>query len=207
MGCAAARGAYRLAVAGSVCRSLAVTLSGGIGCTVCVEFTGAFTYTQGDAVLALNCLRPEVSPMRNALFIAVFAGLLAAPAFAASTPTIVTPTQVQWTAGTGPLAGVQVAMLSGDPSKPGPYTMRLHLADGAKFGPHFHGDVENVTVIQGTLLVGLGDTMDPAKMIALPAGSFVSVPIGLHHYAMAKGDTIIQIHGMGPQSMTMLPTK
>ncbi len=145
--------------------------------------------------------------MRNALLIAVLASLLAAPAFAASTPTIVTPSQVQWTAGTGPLAGVGVAVLAGDPSKSGPYTMRLHLTDGMKFGPHFHGNIENVTVLQGTLLVGVGDTMDPAKMIALPAGSFVSVPMGLHHYAMAKGDTIIQIHGMGPQSMTMLTTK
>lgn len=145
--------------------------------------------------------------MRNALLIALLAGLLAAPAFAASTPTIVTPAQVQWTAGTGPLTGVQIAVLSGDPSKSGPYTVRLRIPDGAKFGPHFHGDVENVTVLQGTLLVGVGDTMDQAKMMELPAGSFVSVPMGVHHFAMAKGDTIIQIHGMGPQSMTMLTTK
>lgn len=145
--------------------------------------------------------------MRNVLLIAVLAGFLAAPAFAASTPTIVTPTQVQWTAGTGPLAGAQVAVLSGDPSKSGPYTIRLRLPDGTKFGPHFHGDVENVTVLQGSLLVGVGDAMDASKMIELPAGSFVSVPGGVHHYAMAKGDTIIQIHGMGPQSMTMLPSK
>lgn len=145
--------------------------------------------------------------MRNALLFAVLAGLLAAPAFAASTPTIVTPSQVQWTAGTGPLTGVQVAVLSGDPSKSGPYTIRLHIPDGAKFPPHFHGDIENVTVLQGTLLVGVGDTMDPAKMMELPAGSFVSVPMNVHHYAAVKGDTIIQINAMGPQSMTMLTTK
>ena len=101
-------------------------------------------------------------------------------------------------------AGAQIAVISGDPSKPGPYVVRLELPDGAKFGPHFHGDVENVTVLQGTLLVGVGDTADPSKMISLPAGSFVSVPMGLHHYAQAKGDTIIQIHGMGPSSMTMV---
>jgi quercetin dioxygenase-like cupin family protein len=84
--------------------------------------------------------------------------------------------------------------------------MRLRIPDGAKFGPHFHGDVENVTVLQGTLLVGLGDQVNPATMIALPAGSFASVPIGLHHYAMAKGDTIVQIHGTGPETMTMVKT-
>jgi quercetin dioxygenase-like cupin family protein len=142
--------------------------------------------------------------MRNTLLVAVLACSLIAPASADTTPTIVTPSQVHWTAGTGPMAGAQVAVLSGDPNKAGPYTMRLRIPDGGKFGPHFHGDVENVTVLQGTLLVGLGDTMDPAKMIALPAGSFVSIPMGVHHYAVAKGDTILQIHGIGPASMTMV---
>ena len=142
--------------------------------------------------------------MRTLLVTALLATALAAPASAASTPTIVTPSDVHWTAGTGPFTGAQVAVIFGDPAKSGPYVIRLQLPDGAKFGPHFHGDVENVTVLQGTLLVGVGDAADPSKMISLPAGSFVSVPIGVHHYAVAKGDTIIQIHGMGPASMTMV---
>lgn len=142
--------------------------------------------------------------MRYMLLIAVLAGSLVAPAFAAPTPTIVLPSQVHWSPGTGAMSGAQIAVLAGDPTKPGAYTIRIHVPDGTKFGPHFHGGVENVTVLQGTLLVGLGDKMDSAKMITLPAGSFVSVPGGVHHYAVAKGDTIIQIHGMGPMSMTMV---
>ncbi|HEY8314381.1 MAG TPA: cupin domain-containing protein [Candidatus Baltobacteraceae bacterium] len=138
------------------------------------------------------------------VFLSAFA-LTSAAAFAAGTgPTIVTPSQVQWQAGTGSMAGAQVAIIAGDPSKAGEYTMRLKMADGTKFPPHFHGDVENVTVLSGTLMVGTGDTMNQSKMIALPAGSFVSVPKGLHHYAMAKGETVIQIHGVGPSSMTMV---
>lgn len=139
--------------------------------------------------------------MRNILLIGVLACSLVAPAFAATMPTIVTPSTVHWTAGTGPFTGVQVAIISGDPSKPGPYVMRLQIPNGAKFAPHFHGDAENVTVLQGTLLVGIGDKVNAAKMVSLPAGSFVMVPAGVHHYAMAKGVTIIQIHGMGPASM------
>ena len=80
--------------------------------------------------------------------------------------------------------------------------MRLRMPNGLKIGPHFHGDIERVTVISGTLLVGLGNTMRVSKMMALPAGSFVSIPAGLHHYAMARGTTVIQIHGDGPFSMT-----
>lgn len=142
--------------------------------------------------------------MRSILMAAALAGSLVATALAAPTPTIITPSQVQWSAGTGNYTGVQVAVLSGDPQKPGPYTVRVRIPDGGKFAPHFHADVENVTVLEGTLLVGLGDQMDPAKMLALPAGSFASIPLGVHHYAMAKGDTIIQIHGTGPMTMTMV---
>lgn len=142
--------------------------------------------------------------MRNILLVGVIACFLAAPALADTAPTIVTPSQVKWTAAPAPMTGAEIAVIAGDPAKPGPYTIRLRLPDGAKFAPHFHGDVENVTVLEGTVLVGIGDKVDPAKMIALPAGSFVSVPAGLHHYAAAQGVTIIQIHGMGPSSMTMV---
>lgn len=121
---------------------------------------------------------------------------------AATAPTIVTMDDVKWAPGTGMLKGADVAVLSGDPSKPGPYVMRLRIPANTKIPPHFHGDTENVTVISGALLVGLGDTFDASKMKELGPGAFVSVPANLHHYAMTKAETIIQIHGMGPSSMT-----
>lgn len=120
----------------------------------------------------------------------------------AAAPTIVTMDDVKWTPGTGMMKGVDVAVLSGDPGKAGPYVMRLRIPANTKLPPHYHGDVENVTVITGALWVGLGDTFDESKMKELGPGSFVSVPANLHHFAMAKADTIIQIHGMGPSSMT-----
>jgi quercetin dioxygenase-like cupin family protein len=138
---------------------------------------------------------------------ALLAALTATSALAASGPTIVTPDTISWAAGTGPEQGAQVAVLEGDPSKPGPYTVRLKIPAGGKFLPHFHRDVEHVTVISGALLVGLGDVFDASKMKALPAGSYVSIPAGLHHFAMAQGDTIVQIHGTGPSSFDMVATK
>ena len=121
-----------------------------------------------------------------------------------SAPSITLPDGVQWTAGTGPETGTQVAVLEGNPEKAGPYTVRLKIPAGAKFMPHSHQDVEHVTVLSGTLLVGLGDTFDQSKMKALPAGSFVVVPSGVHHYAMAQSDTVLQIHGTGPSSFDMV---
>jgi len=123
---------------------------------------------------------------------------------AAEGPTIVTPDKVNWSAGSGPTAGTQAAVLEGDLSKAEPYTIRLKIPDGGKFGAHSHRDIEHVTVLAGTLLVGLGDTLDTSKMTALPAGSYVVIPSQLHHYAMARGETVLQIHGTGPSSFDMV---
>jgi quercetin dioxygenase-like cupin family protein len=128
-------------------------------------------------------------------------------AIAASAPKIVTPDTLAWVAGTGPEQGAQVAVLEGDPTKPGPYTVRLKIPSGGKFLPHSHRDVEHVTVLSGTLLVGLGDVFDASKMKALPAGSYVVIPPGLHHFAMAQGDTVLQLHGTGPSSFDMVAAK
>lgn len=125
-------------------------------------------------------------------------------AAAQTAPTIVMPAQLNWIAAPDLPAGAKIAVLAGDPSKPGPYAVRLLLPDGATFGPHSHASAEWVTVLQGTLMVGLGDTMDAAKMTALPAGAFAAVPAGAHHYAMAKGETILELTGMGPMTMTMV---
>lgn len=137
--------------------------------------------------------------------VALLASLLflgGASALASGTaPTIVAPGQIRWTPGSGPLTGSQVANLFSAPDKPGPFVTRIRMPDGLKFAPHYHPVLENVTVLQGTLMVGVGDKMDPAKMIALPAGSFVAIPANVHHYAMAKGDTIIQLNDVGPWAM------
>ena len=137
------------------------------------------------------------------LVIAVTAGAAAQM----TTPTILAPSDVKWTPASGPMAGTQMAVVYGDPSKAGPYVVLFKLPDGWKAPPHTHGDDENVTVLSGVALFGIGDKPDPAKMKELPAGSFVSVPKGVAHYAMAKGDSIIEVSGVGPSSMTVLKPK
>lgn len=44
----------------------------------------------------------------------------------------------------------------------------------------------------------MGDTFDASKMMAFPAGSFAYLDPEMHHYVMASGETILQIHGMSP---------
>ena len=101
-----------------------------------------------------------------------------------------------------PLRAAKLAVLEGDPTKAGSYTMRLWMPDGYTIPPHFHLADEHVTVVEGTFLVGMGGTLDPSKFAALPVGSFGMLPPRMQHFARARGVTVIQLHGMGPWGLS-----
>lgn len=112
---------------------------------------------------------------------------------------VVTPNQIRWQAAPAVLPqGAQIAVLEGDPSKAGPFTVRLKAPAGYRIAPHSHPGIEHVTVISGTFNIGMGDTLDTSKGQALPAGSFIVLPPGMHHYAWATSDAVVQLHGVGP---------
>ena len=93
--------------------------------------------------------------------------------------------------------GGQMAVLHGDPSKSAPFTVRFKMPGGYKIPPHWHSKDEQLTIISGTLTLHMGDTMDaPATQLA--AGGYHFLPGKMHHAAEGKGETIVQIDGMGP---------
>lgn len=67
-----------------------------------------------------------------------------------------------------------------------------------KVAPHTHTQAENVTVISGALILGMGNTVDKSKEHTLQAGGFHSLRGKTPHYAICKGPTVIQINGNGP---------
>jgi hypothetical protein len=117
--------------------------------------------------------------------------------------TFINPNEIKWG---GPPPGLpkgsKLAVLYGDPGKAGPFVMRAMLPSGYKIPPHWHTSTENLTVIAGTLYLGLGDTMDPAHAHVLKAGGFHSMPGKAHHSAYNKGPMILQISGDGPFDIT-----
>lgn len=116
-------------------------------------------------------------------------------------PVLLVPTDMQWMAAppeTGIPAGVQVVILSGDPSKAGLFAVRLKIPDGGKIAAHWHPTDENVTVMQGTFAAGMGDKYDESALHDFPTGSFVTMPKSMHHFGLAKGETIVQVHAVGP---------
>jgi hypothetical protein len=107
--------------------------------------------------------------------------------------------EIKWVNGPASLpAGAKLAVLEGDPSKEGFFTMRLWLPNGFRIPPHWHPKVEHVTVISGTFNLGMGEKFDQKATRAMPAGTFGFWKEGMRHFAWAKGDTVIQLHGIGP---------
>ena len=94
--------------------------------------------------------------------------------------------------------GGQMAGLSGDPGKSGPFTVRLKMPAGYKIPPHQHPHSERVTVISGELRFGTGDKLDENRAQRLSPGGFVDLPANVIHYAFATVETVIQISAEGP---------
>ena len=98
--------------------------------------------------------------------------------------------------------GAEMAVLQGDPSTSQEFTVRLRMPSGYKIPPHTHPTTENVTVITGTFLAGMGAQFNEAAMERLGQGDFASIPQDHAHYAMTRGQTIVQVHAIGPFALT-----
>lgn len=144
------------------------------------------------------------------------AGLLTAgPAFAQQEPTnpaaaavknaiMVSPDGLDWEACSPALPpGAQCATIEGDRTAPNVlFTFRAKLPDGYRVSPHFHPADEHLTVLSGTFAMGVGKTFDEGGLHAMHAGSFMVMPKGSAHFAEARGETIIQVHAIGPWGIT-----
>lgn len=112
---------------------------------------------------------------------------------------ILAPSDLKWVdAPPGLPPGGKMAVLEGDPTKKGPFTVRLLSPDGYKIAPHTHPSVENITVISGTLHLGTGDKFDEAAAKEMGAGSFCAMHSGMKHFVWTTGETVVQIHSTGP---------
>lgn len=137
--------------------------------------------------------------MKSMLFLVLLAAT-GLPALQAPPQNAFTPDKIKY----GPVptfvpAGAQLAVLEGDPTaSTGDFTIRLKMPDGYRIPPHWHPNRENVTVISGNFKVGMGDTFDENKMMTFGAGSFAYLDPSMHHYAMANGEVVVQVHGMSP---------
>ncbi len=142
--------------------------------------------------------------MKNILLVPLLA-LAAIAAQAQESSSFMNTKEMKW--GDAPPSlpkGSKMAVLFGDPSKEGPFSIRAKLPMGYTVPPHFHTKDENLTVLSGTLYIGMSDTVDKKSAHALKAGGFHHLPGKVHHYAFTKSPTELQISGDGPFDINYL---
>jgi len=123
-------------------------------------------------------------------------------AWAAEAHIMVTPADLQWTDVASLPAGTKIAVIEGPINEAVPFTVRLKLPADYKVPAHWHPAIERVTVLSGTLNLGVGDTFDQAKTKALPAGSISIMEPKMNHFGWTGEETIVQLSGMGPWGIT-----
>lgn len=115
------------------------------------------------------------------------------------------PDEIEWKPFAAFPPEARLAVLVGDPAKPGPYVTRVHVPAGTKLAPHWHPEDRIYTVISGVFYIGLGKTFDESKLMAFAPGSVIVLPGGQPHFHWAKsGDYVSQITAIGPLGMSYL---
>lgn len=143
--------------------------------------------------------------IRLAVVLAFVTLVYGAPPLGAADPPhgMFTPDAIKW--GDAPPSlpkGSKMAVLYGDPGKDGLFVIRLKFPANYKIPAHSHPADEVVTVISGTVMIGMGDKLNTASMKGFPGGSLVVTPAKINHFAMTKQPAVIEIAAMGPFGIT-----
>jgi quercetin dioxygenase-like cupin family protein len=128
-----------------------------------------------------------------------------AAASAADAPLVRSAKDVKWGAPPPVLPpGAKFAVIAGNPASTGLVTVRIEMPAGYKIPPHFHPTDEHVTVLRGSLSLGMGDVIDKAHAVTLAPGGYAVAMANMHHYAYTTTGATIQVHLEGPFAITYI---
>ncbi len=146
----------------------------------------------------------DSTPVTRRLCVVIAAPMwfLAAPSAMAQSSA--DPASLEWTVPPVLPPGALIAVVRGDPTAPGEFTLLVSMPDGYRIPPHFHPSHEHVEIKEGTLLVGIGDALDSKRTQALTAGDSATAPAGMHHFSIARGRTVLSATFRGPYTITYL---
>jgi hypothetical protein len=110
---------------------------------------------------------------------------------------------IKW--GANPVVpGAKFAVIHGNPAEPGPFAYRIWFPADYNVAAHRHPVDEHVTVLWGTLYAGMGDKLDREKSTPYRAAGYFSMPANHAHYVWTREETLIQVQGVGPTSITFV---
>lgn len=116
--------------------------------------------------------------------------------------------ETEWKPYPGYPPSVHSAVVVGQPSKEGPYTIRVKVPHGVKLMPHKHPEDRVYTVISGVFYIGLGEEFDADKLQAYAPGSVIILPGNTPHFHWAKsGEYISQVTAIGPLGLEFVNPK
>jgi len=135
--------------------------------------------------------------MQKSLLVSMFALL------AASSITQAKPMKWMDAAGAGLPAGAQMAVLSGNPGKPGMFKVQIKMPANYTVPPHHHPTDEIVRVRSGTLNYGMGDKLDKGNAGQLTdPKTHVTMQSGMNHWVFTTEPTLVEVSAMGPFAIT-----
>jgi hypothetical protein len=139
-----------------------------------------------------------------ALLVALAIGCLVAATGWTQTDThiMVSPADLKWADVPSLPPGAKIAVIEGPPTEAVPFTFRLKFPANYKIPAHWHPAIEHVTVISGSLNLGMGDKLDEAKTKPLSVGSVAIMQPKMNHFGWTKEETVVQVHGIGPWGFT-----
>ena len=175
-----------------------VAASGDLGYTI-GTYTLKTTNLNGVPVTEKGKFQTTWKKINGAWKVVEDTGTADAPPAVLSPPVVMPAAEVKWMDAPPSLPkGAKLAVLVGDPSKPEPFTLRLQMPNGYKIAPHTHPTDEHVTVLSGAMRVGMGAKWDDKALGDFAAGSYANMAASMPHYAITKGTTVVQVHGIGP---------
>jgi hypothetical protein len=98
--------------------------------------------------------------------------------------------------------GAQMAIISGNPAKKGPFVIRLKLPPNYVIPPHQHPTAEQINVLYGAFNTGMGDKFNKRMGKLQERGAYIAIPAKTSHYAWTSSETVLQVQGTGPYTMT-----
>ena len=110
---------------------------------------------------------------------------------------VVSPGQMKWVPSDA-IPGTEIAVLSGDLSKQGPFVFEWRGPAGAKASPHWHTNPERFMLLSGNGMAGMGDNLDAQNGMPIAAGTYAEAPAKMHHWFLAQTPFVDLIEGEGP---------
>jgi hypothetical protein len=103
--------------------------------------------------------------------------------------------------------GARYAVVSGDPTKAGPFTVRIDMPPDYTVRPHFHPASEEVRLLEGTLHLGHGKKFDPGAFKEVTADQPVTIAAKEPHFVHAASRVVVEVQSTGPYAITYIDRK